>query len=278
MLRVPFLSGPLILWFFWADLINSTLVLLFLLEDDVALTTLCASCCAPYSFSSYRILCRVFQKDLLALEEWQGFTLWRGMCWSYHRSFLLLWPHFVGKDWTSQDVRLSVLLLASGRENICEIRGKPLEILRKRHHPWYFAAYEGAVQFSCFSCRDQHPVLSSHPLGWHFCLVRAGCGHLVCPGCQKHWSVTWSPLITCFWVIMVMLIFLMKVGSISIKKKLGMVLSKLNIFAGLSLLISKVSASSVWCILSPWLCEEKAGLKSSTGNQQFVPMWFFPSF
>lgn len=116
MLGVPFLPGPLTLWFSCSDLINSTLVLLFLLEDDAALTTLCASCCAPQSFSSHRILSRGFLKDLLPLEECSGFTLWRGVCWSYHRSLLFLWPHFVGEDLSSQDVRLSVLLLASGRE------------------------------------------------------------------------------------------------------------------------------------------------------------------
>lgn len=106
------------------------------------------------------------------------------------------------------------------------------------------------MQFSCFSCCDQHPVLSSFPLGWHFCLVWASCGHLVCPGCQKHWFMTWGPLVS-FWIIVVMLIFLIKIGSISIKNKLWMVLSKQIFFAGLSLLINKVSASSAWCF---WAC------------------------
>lgn len=69
-------------------------------------------------------------------------------------------------------------------------------------------------------------------------------------------------------MIMVMLISLIKTGSISSKNKLGMMLSKQNVFAGLSLLIRK----QCLMLLSLWLCEENAGLESSTGNLQFVHM------
>ena len=100
-------------------------------------------------------------------------------------------------------------------------------------------------------------VLSSYPLGMAFLSSNSWMG---VPGvsCCMYLSRLSEALIynmkpshQHFWITIVMLISLIKIGSISIKNKLGTMLSKPNIFAGLPLPISKVSASSAWCF---WAC------------------------
>lgn len=178
--------------------------------------------------------------------------LWRRVCWSYYRYFHLLWPAltamhkylFVGEDLSSQAVRVSVLLLASGREISVRSEASLLKSLGRGVIHGILHPGAGCAVKLLFLLWLVSYVLSSYLLGMTFLSSNSW---MWVPGasCCTYLSRLSEALICNmkpshrhFFIVTVMLISLIKIGRISIKNKLGAMLSKRNIFAGLPLLIS----------------------------------------